>query len=165
VSSNKTPWYESDSPSRHAWGMGRIVAVFIAVIVVLGLGTWGFRVATSGVKGAGDQAVKVNAADNRIFAQQYFPQLYNQILAYDQQLDQAAENKNAHPNESTFITQFTGLTNICIGARADYNAAAVKVTQAKWRDPGLPFSIDPADPRTDCKPTATTAAPSPIPTN
>lgn len=152
---SREPWYESDNPSRIVRsGSWRGALWVIAVVLFLGLiggGIWAVRVLTSDVRGAGDQISRVNSGDNRIFAQQHFFELYNNLLAYDQQLDQAAKDKADHPDDPFFVTNYSGLVKTCIDARNQYNADANKVTQAKWRDPSLPFQIDQLNPRTDCK--------------
>lgn len=151
----REPWYESDNPSRVARGMSWRAGLWIVAVVVfvalIGAGIWAVKVATSDVRGAGDQIQKVNSANNRIFAQEHFQTLYNGLLAYDQQLDQAAADKAEHPGDTYFATNYSGLVKTCIDARNQYNGDANKVTQAKWRDPALPYQIDALDPKTDCK--------------
>jgi hypothetical protein len=127
------------------------LAAFVVLAVLIGGGTWAFKVLTSDVKGAGDQTRQVNSGNNRIFAQEQFAELFNKIKGYDRQLDQAAANLAARPNDPTFITNYTGLKNVCVDATAQYNANAKKVTQAKWRDAELPYQIDESDPTTDCQ--------------
>lgn len=132
----------------------KLFLIGLAVVVVtigVPIGIWGLTVALSGPVGAGEQEKKINSRDNRIFAQEHFPELYNIILAYDQQLDQAAADKLQHPNDSFFITNYSGLVKQCIDARNQYNADADKVTQERWRDEKFPYHIDQFDPRTDCK--------------
>lgn len=154
---DREPWYESDNPTRvargGAWRMALFVIAGIVLAGIIGGGIWAVKVATSDVRGAGDQAAKVNSANNRIFAQEHFFTLYNALIAYDQQLDQAAADKAEHPGDQFFATNYSGLVKTCIDARNQYNADANKVTQAKWRDPSLPFQIDDLDPKTDCKET------------
>lgn len=153
----REPWYESDNPSRVARGVSWRAAVWITAAVVffglLGAGVWAFKVATSDVKGRGDVVRKVNDADNRLFAQGNFLDLYNEVKATDQKLDGAAADKAAHPGDSFYETNFRGLVNHCMDARGQYNAAAKKITQAKFRDEDLPYQIDDSDPKTDCKET------------
>lgn len=161
-------WYESDDPNRLArnvfWrGVGYVIAA-VLVIGVVGAVIWGIRVATSDVRGRGDVAIKVNAADNRLFAQGNFQDLYNEVISYDQRLDQAAADKAAHtgkPDESIYDTDYTGLVNQCIDTRNQYNAAARKISQAKFRDADLPYQLDPSDPRFDCAPSASASQPTP----
>lgn len=153
----REPWYESDNPSRvirgGSWRLGLWILAGVVFVGLISAGIWAVKVATSDVRGAGDQAAKVNSANNRIFAQEHFFTLYNQLLAYDQQLDQAAKDKAEHPGDAYFATNYSGLVKVCIDARNQYNADANKVTQAKWRDPALPFQISALDSKTDCKET------------
>jgi hypothetical protein len=69
----REPWYESDNPSRVARGMSWRAGVWIVCAVLffglLGAGIWAFRVASSDVRGQGNATQKINAADNRLFAQ------------------------------------------------------------------------------------------------
>jgi FtsZ-interacting cell division protein ZipA len=134
------------APSLIAWVLG--VIVLVALLVG---GIWGIKVATSGAKGAGDQTRQVNSGTNRIGAQEHFESLFGEIKAYDQQLDQAAADKAANPGDRYFAINYSGLVKQCIDARNQYDADANKVTQAKWRDPNLPYQIDATDPTTDCK--------------
>lgn len=151
-------WYDSPNPSRVVRGGSWRTAVWIVCVVLfafaLGGGIWALKVATSDVRGAGDTVARVNSVDNRIGAQEHFQTLYNQIIAYDQELDQAAADKAEHPGDTFYATNYSGLVKTCIDARNQYNADANKVTQAKWRDATLPFQIDATDPKTDCKETA-----------
>jgi hypothetical protein len=155
---HRTPWYESENPSTVARGAGWrlfvIVACAIAAIGLLGAIGWGISVALSGPKGAGDVHRQNNDVTNRVFAQQHFEDLYAEITADDQKLDQAAADKAAHPTDDFARTNYTGLVNQCIATRAQYNADAAKVLQRDWLSTDLPRQIDPNDPKTDCKETA-----------
>lgn len=154
---SKEPWYESDNPTRVArgasWRIGVWVVVVIVVVGVIGGVVWGIRVATSDVRGRGDAVAKVNAADNRLFAQGNFHDLYNEVIAADQKLDQAAADVATHPGDSWWQSNYTGLLNHCIDTRNQYNADANKISQAKFRDEQLPYQLDPDDPRLNCKET------------
>lgn len=160
----REPWYDSDNPSRVVRGFSWRAAVWIVVAVLfvgaVSAGIWAFNVATSDVKGKGDATRQVNAADNRLFQQGNFQQLYNDVISYDQRLDQAARDKAAHPNDDYWATNYTGLVNQCISTRNDYNAQAQKIVAAKFRDENLPAQLDPADPRFDCR-EASDAVPTP----
>lgn len=156
----REPWYESDNPSRVARGVGwRAGLAIVAVVLFVGalsIGIWAFQVSTADVKGRGDVVRKVNQADNRLFAQGNFQDLYNEVISYDQRLDQAAADKAAHAgkdDESFYDANYTGLVNQCIDTRNQYNAAAKKISQAKFRDADLPYQLDPTDPKLDCKET------------
>lgn len=148
----RNDWKEIDSTSRSAgW---RIAVWVIAVILiggVIGGGIWAFKVATSDIKGAGDQTRIVNDGRNRIAAQETFEALYQQIEAYDRNLDQAARDKAEHPGDSFYATNYSGLLKACNDAVGQYNADARKVTRAKWLSADLPYEIDITNPSTDCK--------------
>lgn len=154
----REPWYESDNPDRVARAGGARLAIWTVVAVVfvglIGVGIWGFKVATSEVKGAGDQTRITNDGRNRIAAQESFEALYQQIQAYDRNLDQAAKDKAEHPGDAFYATNYSGLVKTCNDAIGQYNADARKVTRAKWLTPDLPYEIDATNPSTDCKETA-----------
>lgn len=146
---------EIDSYTR--FGVSRVVLylfVFVAVAGVIAAVTWGVRVATSDVKGAGDAAIKINSGANRIAAQEAFEALYAQIQAYDKNLDQAATDKAAYPNDPFWAANYSGLVKTCNDAVLQYNADARKVSREKWLTDDLPYEIDQNDPRFDCKETA-----------
>lgn len=151
----REPWYESNNPDRVARAAGWRVALWILGIVLfvgaISGGVWAFKVATSDVKGAGDAQRKVNSGDNRIAAQESFEALYQQIQAYDRNLDQAAKDKAEHPGDPYFATNYSGLVKTCNDAVGQYNADARKLSRAKWLSTDLPFEIDGSDPKTDCK--------------
>lgn len=134
-----------------SWRIALWIMGAVAFLGALGAAIWATRVATSDVKGAGDTAREVNSANNRIAAQEHFHALFNQIKAYDQQLNQAAADKASNPGDDFWATNYSGLVKTCIDARSAYNADASKVTRGKWRDPELPYEIDAADPVFDCK--------------
>lgn len=153
----REPWYDSDNPTRLARGFTWRAMVWL-LAVVLGTGAiagvvWGVKTALSPVKGAGDVYQQQQDAKNRIAQQQHFQALYNQLIAYDQQLDQAAADKAEHPGDSFFATNYSGLVKTCIDARNQYNGDANKILAAQWRDETLPYQIDPTMPATDCKET------------
>lgn len=154
----REPWYDSDNPSKVARGFGWRVGVWVVAIVVffglIGIGVWGFKVATSDVKGQGDQTRITNDGRNRIAAQESFEALYAQIQAYDRNLDQAAKDKAEHPGDSFYATNYSGLVKTCNDAIGQYNADARKVSRAKWLTSDLPYEIDVNNPATDCKETA-----------
>lgn len=160
-------WTESSNPDRVAANVGARIAIWIVVAVVVlgsvGAGIWAFKVATSDVKGAGDQTRATNDGQNRINAQEWFHGQYGQILAADRNLDDAAKNLAASTSEKDrefWRTNYTGLKNRCNEMVAVYNAETQKVTRGKWLDPALPYQIDASDPRTDCR-EAAPATPAP----
>lgn len=147
-------WREVDSVSRSAgWRLGVWLIVVVLFTGLIGGGIWYFKVATSDIRGAGDQTRIVNDGRNRIAAQESFEALFQQIQAYDRNLDQAAADKAAHPKDDFFATNYSGLVKQCHDAVGQYNADARKVTRAKWLSPDLPYEIDLNNPLTDCKET------------
>lgn len=150
---SREKWFESDNPNRHAWGIGRMLFVGFLAVSAVGVGVWGFNVATSDVKGAGDATVQINSGTNRIVSQEVLQSMYASILAYDKNLDQAAKDKADHPGDSFWETAYSGMVKACNSAVAQYNAETQKITRAKWRDATLPFQINSTDTTTDCKET------------
>lgn len=131
----------------------RAVLVTVAVLVVCGglsWAGWAIKVATSEVKGAGDAQIKINDANNRLQSQALFEDLYRKIQEYDKNLDVAYLAKKDNPS-SFNKTNYDGLVMTCNAAVQEYNAEARKTVRAKWLSPDLPYEIDQADPRFDCK--------------
>ena len=149
---NRNDRREFDSVSRFT--ASRIAVwtiVGVLFFAALGAGIWYFKVTTSEVKGAGDATRITNDGKNRIAAQETFEALFQQIQAYDKNLDQAAKDKAEHPNDPFFATNYSGLVKTCNDAVAQYNADARKVSRAKWLTEDLPFEIDQTNPLFDCK--------------
>lgn len=147
-------WYESDNPSRHAWGffrtgMGMTILAVLALALCGGIG-WGIKVLASDVKGAGDATIKINSGDNRIQSQELFEQLYAAVLKHDKNLDVMAEAVRLDPS-SFNKTNYTGTKAACNNAVEDYNAEARKISSEKWKADDLPHQIDTTAPETDCK--------------
>jgi hypothetical protein len=155
---NREPWYESTNPTRVARGASWRIAVWIlAIIVFAGLisgGVWLAKVLLSEPKGAGDQELIVNDGRNRVNAQEWFASQYGQILAADRNLDEAAANVAANPDDPFYRTNYTGLKNRCVDMVTAYNAEAAKISRGKWISPDFPSRIDETDPKTDCKESA-----------
>jgi hypothetical protein len=129
------------------------VLAFLVVLVLIGLGTWGFRVATADVKGRGDAAIKKASASNRIGAQEDFEKRYADIVATDRKLDVYAAALKRTPGDPTAQTNLDGTQAYCLSAVGDYNADARSYTREAFRAIDLPAQIDSLDPTTDCEPT------------
>lgn len=151
-------WYESDNPTTVARGATwRVGAWFLAIflsISLLSVGVWGFKVATSDVKGKGDAVQKVNDGGNRLAQQAYFEQTWADIKKADTQLDQLAADKAANTDGAD--VRYSGAVTYCLGLIADYDAAARKEIAAKFKAVDLPEQIDTTSPATDCAPTGGT---------
>lgn len=131
--------------------VGLIVTVFLAVIILVPLAVWGFRVATSDIKGQGDAVIQKNDATNRINKQEMFEQMYANVKASDDKIQIASDAVKTDPSY-TNKTNLTGATSFCVQAVQDYNAEARKYSAADFRSTDLPAQIDEFDPQTDCKP-------------
>jgi hypothetical protein len=156
---HRTPWYESENPSTVARGAGWrlfvIVACALAAVGLLGAIGWGISVALSGPKGAGDVHRQNQGAQNRIYAQAHFQDLYGDIQSYKVQINQAAKDKAEHPGDSYYATTYTGLFNTCVSAVNQYNADTGKALFTDWKSVNLPDHLD----ASVCEPT------NPTPTN
>lgn len=149
---NRNDWREVDSVSRSAgWRIFVWAVVAVVAVGAITAGVWWFKVATSGVRGEGDQTRIVNDGKNRIASQESFEALFQQIQAYDRNLDQAAADKAEHPSDGFYATNYSGLVKQCNDAVGQYNADARKVSRAKWLSNDLPYEIDSTNPLTDCK--------------
>lgn len=151
---SRTPWYDSENPSTVARGATwRVVVWVLAIMLVVGLvgvAVWGFRVATSDVKGQGDATITKNSSTNRIAAQERFEDLYADIKATDAKIAPAKQVFKANPT-TVNQTNYTGLVNYCLDVVGDYNAEARKFTSADFRAIDLPAQISDMDESTDCK--------------
>lgn len=137
-------------PSALIW-----IAVLVGVFALLGAITWGVKVATSDIKGAGDQTRIVNDGRNRINAQEWFAGQYEQIKSTDRRIGEASAALAKAPDDEIAKTNYAGLVNRCMEMVGNYNAEANKVSRGKWLDSAIyPFQIDNNDPTTDCKESA-----------
>jgi hypothetical protein len=146
-----TKWYESDNPDRVGFSIGLRILAIVAVIAVLGIGVWVFKVATSDTRGAGDATRTKNSGTNRIAAQERFEELYAGVKAADQKVGVMRQALTGAPTDVVAQTNYTGAVNYCIDLRAQYDAEARKYTAEDWRSIDLPQQIDQLDPATDCK--------------
>lgn len=133
-------------PSALIW-----IGVIIAVFVVIGVATWYFKVATSGVKGAGDATRQNNSAANRLQAQAKYAQLHEGVLAADRNIDILAAAAKDDPSQVN-KTNLLGAQNVCTSNVGEYNAMALNALTQQWIPAELPARVG-DDPATDCKPT------------
>lgn len=148
----KRYWTEHDNPDRlivAGWSRAILAALAtLAVVALVLIGTWWFRVSTSDVRGQGNAERTKNAASNRIAAQERFESLYAEIKATDAKLDVLAADKSANAQ-----TRLTGTKTYCLSVIADYDALARKYRSQDFRSVDLPAQIDTNNPATDCKET------------
>lgn len=150
-----TKWYDSDNPSTvvrgATWRAILWVLAVLLVVALVSIGVWGFKVATSDVKGQGDAVRTKNDSVNRIAKQELFEDYFADIQATDAKIGPAAEAAKADPT-TVNKTNLTGLVNYCLDVVGDYNAESRKYTAADFRAVDLPYQIDTTNPSTDCKP-------------
>jgi hypothetical protein len=147
-----------------------VIAAFVALVVLAPAAIWGVRVMTSDTRGAGNVEIERNSAENRVRAQAFFEQSYQDIQKFDVQIvdaQKAYDNfiaTNPKPTADDVVaaqiyTQqlnsrqvtLTGLQQQCQSTVADYNAEARKTLAAEWRSKELPYQIDGSSSATDCK--------------
>ena len=146
-----------------------ILAVLLAVVIIAPVSIWGIRVATSDTRGAGNTEIERNSAENRIRAQAYFEQSFEDIKKFDLQIGDAQKayddfvTNNPKPSADDLVAAqiygqqlnsrqvtLTGLQQQCQNTVANYDAEARKTLAAEWRSKELPYQID-GSPATDCR--------------
>ena len=147
-----------------------IIAVLLAVVIIAPVSIWGIRVTTSDTRGAGNVEIERNSAENRVRAQAYFEQSYQDISKFDLQIGDAQKayndfvTNNPKPSAEDLVAAqiygqqlnsrqvtLTGLQQQCQNTVANYDAEARKTLAAEWRSNELPYQIDDSSPETDCK--------------
>lgn len=128
-----------------AEGVGLAFIGTIVVIVLLGAigaGLWAFGVFTSGVKGAGDERKQQNSVTNRVYWQNEFNSLDQNIQTYTAQIASARAAVTAHPSDTFYEQNLTGLVQECDIAVGQYNADVAKPIASPWLPAGLPTTVD-----------------------
>jgi hypothetical protein len=147
-----------------------VIAAFVAVVIIAPIAIWGIRVATSDAKGKGNVEIERNSAENRVRAQAFFEQSFEDVKKFDVQIadaQKAYDNfiaTNPKPTADDVVaaqiytqqlsgrqTTLTGLQQQCQSTVADYNAEARKTLAAEWRSKELPYQIDGSSSATDCR--------------
>jgi hypothetical protein len=145
-----------------------MIAALVAVLIIAPVSIWGIRVATSDTRGAGNVEIERNSAENRIRAQAYFEQSFQDIKKFDVQIVDAQKayddfvTNNPKPSADDLVAAqiygqqlnsrqvtLTGLQQQCQNTVANYDAEARKTLAAEWRSNELPYQID-SSPATDC---------------
>ena len=154
------------------WAPRRVKLAFVvllAVVIIAPVSIWGFRIATSDTRGAGNVEIERNSAENRIRSHAFFEQSFEDVQKFDLQIVDAQKAyddfvaNNPKPTADDLVaaqlyTQqlnnrqvtLTGLQQQCQNTAADYNAEARKTLASKWRSPQLPYKINDGSPATDC---------------
>lgn len=126
---------EAQFERRPGWTIGKWIVGVVVFIMLLSTAIWGFGVLTAPVSGRGEAVKRIESAENRIFKQEMFEELYQDVGAYQAQL--AALGKGTE----NYATIKQGLINKCLDTVATYNAEARKVSSAKFRSIDLPESL------------------------
>ena len=119
------------------------IIVGFLLVSLLGIGIWGFTVATSGIKGQGDGVIVKNSADNWLDAQARFVENYSEIEGTLVKIEVAADALSANPDDATLKQNYQGTVNYCISVVNDYNADALNYLRKDFIAAGLPDHIDP----------------------
>jgi len=146
-----------------------MIAALVAVAIITPIAIWGIQVATSDTRGAGNTEIARNSAENRVRAQAFFEQAYEDVQKFDVQVVDAQKayddfvTNNPKPSADDLVAAqiysqqlnsrqvtLTGLQQQCQNTVANYDAEARKTLAAEWRSPELPYKID-GSPATDCK--------------
>jgi hypothetical protein len=146
-----------------------MIAALVAVAIITPIAIWGIQVATSDTRGAGNTEIARNSAENRIRAQAFFEQSFQDIKKFDVQVVDAQKayndfvTNNPKPSADDLVAAqiygqqlnsrqvtLTGLQQQCQNTVANYDAEARKTLAAEWRSNELPYQID-GSPETDCK--------------
>lgn len=133
-----------------------IILACTAVSVAIDAAFWGGKVILAPFIGQGDTRIQVESKENRIAAQKKFVSLYadvqkyqsmaaaadKDIIDYNAETEGKADPSGAIAAEKARLKQIkTGIQNTCRLAVANYNAAAVSITEAQFRPENLPASI------------------------
>jgi type II secretory pathway pseudopilin PulG len=157
----KKYWTDSDNPDVVAAGATRtggktalawtliVLGLIILVAVVWAIFTWG----VSDVGGQMDAQREKNSAENRTAAQEEYVTRHQSVIAADDNIQIAYDEKQAAPDDQVKQINYSGLVRNCNDGIAAYNAHAQKFSSEEFRPDHLPAKLpDPADPtNTDCK--------------
>lgn len=129
--------------------VGLIAIAAVLFVSLVSVGVWGFRVATSDIKGKGDAIINKNNGVNRVIKQEMFEQMYAGIKADD---DKIQTSLDAYRRNKSYTNEvnLNGVIQHCQQAVQDYNAEARKYSSEDFRAVDLPAQISDFDAATDC---------------
>jgi len=129
--------------------VGGFVVLFLAVWGIV-LASFGMRVATAGLFGAGEARIRTQSADFRLGAYNHFFDLCASIQGNEGQLDALFAEIDLIDTTSRdygyTIKSITGVQGIRAQSIARYNQDALKWTVGQFRDSDLPYKITAAVP-------------------
>lgn len=126
-------------------GTGCVLMAAVATVIVafiVGALVWALGVFSSDAKGAGDEQKQKNSVTNRVYWQNEFNSLSQNIATYQAQIANAHATEVAHPGDSFYEQNLAGLVQECDIAVGQYNADAAKPIASPWLPDGLPTSYD-----------------------
>lgn len=118
-----------------------IVAVVLVVAAVVSIAAFGFRTGTADIKGRGEAHQQRVSAQNRVFAQQHFQELFNAIEKDKANVGVAKDQLKSNPGDPVAQTNVAGARQVCNTDVADYNADARKYLLRDFKDAELPAHI------------------------
>ena len=133
--------------------VGRTLLAIVAIVVfaagmwlAFASAVWGFRVATAGIYGRGQAQIRIQSAEFRIEAYQYFYNQLGSITALEGKIDELTfQLRQLEPGTRAYIytlSSLTGTKGLRRGAIAKYNMDAQKeYTEGQFRDKSLPYQI------------------------
>jgi len=121
--------------------VGGFVVLFLVVWGII-LASFGMRVATAGLFGAGEARIRTQSADFRLAAYNHFFDLCAAIQGHEGQLDALYDELGlfgpATKDYGNTVKSITGVQGIRAQSIARYNQDALKWTVGQFRDSDLP---------------------------
>src|SRR3990167_4124013 len=129
--------------------VGGFVVLFVLAWGII-LASFGMRVATAGLFGAGEAHIRTQSADFRLAAYNHFFDLCASVQGNEGQLDALfAERDDLDPASRDYgytVKSITGVQGIRAQSVARYNQDALKWTVGQFRDSDLPHQLTSAVP-------------------
>ena len=139
--------------------IGSFAVLFLAVWGII-LASFGMRVATAGLFGAGEAHIRTQSADFRLAAYNHFFDLCASVQGNEGQLDALYQELELQAPESRdygyTVKSITGVQGIRAQSVARYNQDVLKWTVGQFRDSDLPYHLsspvpyDPEGSKTEC---------------
>lgn len=122
------------------------VAIVIGLWLVIASAVWGLRVATAGIYGQGEARVKIQSAEFRIEAYQYFFNQCASIQGLEGKIDELAlQLSQMQPGTREYnytLSSLTGVRGLRREAIVKYNQDAMKdYMEGQFRDRKLPYQL------------------------
>lgn len=136
-------WREFKQDANRGGRFGlRWFLIIVIVVALISIAGWGFRVLTSGVKGAGDATIQKNSGTNQIVQDARFQQLFESYNGSIAKIGIAAAAVEASPNDKTAKVNLTGAQQYCVDIVNQYNALASSFIAEDFRGTNLPSTLN-----------------------